>query len=392
MKRIDKISLQNNQSLIVSKINGNCLIVHDYALKNEKKILAKFKKIGMFDEIPVKHSIDSFKAIYISIHSSSKCNLNCRYCFNRKKGNDKINFEDCVKFIDMITARFPNADKFFDPEYYKASYSKTPSEVTNAIIPCKKIYSLPTKYQLLENTSDSPSDGFTPINSFEHISTAKVMSGPIETITFRNFVVNIPTYELKIPSDAVLMIDKGEIVNKGSQIYVRQGQPFLAPSKLRLIEITKAEEITLLFEDIDGIAVKFPMTFRQNYSFKNLLFYYYNYQHEQIFLNIDKIDYDKSNYEYIFTLTIFFVNEYVFNNEIVTIYIKYQVENDELYIKEEFLYFDSQTDQYYVNVLLHSPERGYGYIKEYVEPIKQFGNNIIIRGKIAPNNVVIKLY
>lgn len=44
MKRIDKISLQNNQSLIVSKINGNCLIVHDYALKNEKKILAKFKK------------------------------------------------------------------------------------------------------------------------------------------------------------------------------------------------------------------------------------------------------------------------------------------------------------------------------------------------------------
>lgn len=72
--------------------------------------------------------------------------------------------------------------------------------------------------------------------------------------------------------------------------------------------------------------------------------------------------------------------------------MKHQVENDELYIKEEFLYFDSQTDQYYVNVLLHSPERGYGYIKEYVEPIKQFGNNIIIRGKIAPNNVVIKLY
>lgn len=104
--------------IIVNTKNGNVIEV-DKGLFNDKKALNKeLKKNSFYEDLvyPMKLSKDSFKTVYISLHISSKCNMNCKYCFMKDRKGIELSFEDSKKFIDMIIDEYPNAGKYIvDP-------------------------------------------------------------------------------------------------------------------------------------------------------------------------------------------------------------------------------------------------------------------------------------
>jgi uncharacterized protein len=72
----------------------------------------------MGDEIPTQsiYKKELFKTIYISLHASSKCNMNCKYCFMQDRPDVNITIDEAKRFIDFIISEFPKAEKFiFDP-------------------------------------------------------------------------------------------------------------------------------------------------------------------------------------------------------------------------------------------------------------------------------------
>ncbi|MBU1145855.1 MAG: 4Fe-4S cluster-binding domain-containing protein [Firmicutes bacterium] len=104
--------------ILVSKVNSNQLAITKKNFDNKKELEIFLIKNHMFDEIPFSFTnhLNYFKTIYICLHSSAGCNLNCKYCFNKEKSNNSISFEDSKKFIDLLITRFPNAGKYIvDP-------------------------------------------------------------------------------------------------------------------------------------------------------------------------------------------------------------------------------------------------------------------------------------
>ncbi|MBI9008762.1 MAG: SPASM domain-containing protein [Tenericutes bacterium] len=104
--------------IIVNTENGDVIEV-DKRLFNDKKALNKeLIKNNFYEKLlySMKFSKDSFKTVYISLHISSKCNMNCKYCFMNDRKYNNLSFEDSKKFIDMIIDEYPNAGKYIvDP-------------------------------------------------------------------------------------------------------------------------------------------------------------------------------------------------------------------------------------------------------------------------------------
>ena len=104
--------------ILVSKINGNSIAVSS-EIFNDKESLKKILEDSDFyitKEVPKEFEKDLFSTVYISLHTSSQCNLNCTYCFKKVRDSKDITFDKSKKFIDMIIDEYPNAGKYIvDP-------------------------------------------------------------------------------------------------------------------------------------------------------------------------------------------------------------------------------------------------------------------------------------
>jgi uncharacterized protein len=101
-------------SIFVSLLNGNQVLLPKTTNISHEALPQIFHDNQMDNAIPIIDQYDPafFKTIYISIHSSSQCNLHCKYCFVKKRISRDITLEEAHQFIDLIIGKFPKARKF----------------------------------------------------------------------------------------------------------------------------------------------------------------------------------------------------------------------------------------------------------------------------------------
>ncbi|PKK95299.1 MAG: hypothetical protein CVV60_01915 [Tenericutes bacterium HGW-Tenericutes-5] len=107
-----------NHTIYVSRINGNQIILPNNPNLTNKDLKRIFHKNHMDDKIANTDTYQKelFKTIYISLHASSKCNMNCKYCFMQDRPDVNITIDEAKRFIDFIISEFPKAEKFIvDP-------------------------------------------------------------------------------------------------------------------------------------------------------------------------------------------------------------------------------------------------------------------------------------
>ena len=77
----------DNHFIYVSRTNGNQIILNKALHLSDKELSRIFQKSHMNDKItiPKIFNKDLLKTIYISLHASSKCNMNCKYCFMQQR-------------------------------------------------------------------------------------------------------------------------------------------------------------------------------------------------------------------------------------------------------------------------------------------------------------------
>ena len=108
----------NNAIFYINKENGNVVEIEKEFINNQNKLNEFLDENDFFKEqtYSKRFNKDSFRTIYISLHISSKCNMNCKYCFMKDRSYENLSFEDSKKFIDMIIKEYPNAGKYIvDP-------------------------------------------------------------------------------------------------------------------------------------------------------------------------------------------------------------------------------------------------------------------------------------
>jgi len=106
-----------DKNIVVSTINGNQIILD----KNIKQTDFKhaIKKYNLLEQPYMTNELSptTFKVIYISLHTSSRCNLSCTYCFLKDKTSSyHMNIDVARRFIDYIIFKYPHAEKYIiDP-------------------------------------------------------------------------------------------------------------------------------------------------------------------------------------------------------------------------------------------------------------------------------------
>lgn len=104
--------------MLISKVNGNTITL-DKNTYEDKVLLDSFLIEHRFFDVIDSHTQynkDFFKTIYISLHTSAKCNMACTYCFKKEKDNRNLTFKESKNFIDTIIDEYPNAGKYIvDP-------------------------------------------------------------------------------------------------------------------------------------------------------------------------------------------------------------------------------------------------------------------------------------
>ena len=74
----------NDKKIIISLINGNQMIIDENQYQKLKMSSFDFLKDNhMLDTIDAlkTYNHDLFRTVYISLHTSSQCNMACTYCF-----------------------------------------------------------------------------------------------------------------------------------------------------------------------------------------------------------------------------------------------------------------------------------------------------------------------
>ncbi|HBG32482.1 MAG TPA: hypothetical protein DDW82_01885 [Acholeplasmataceae bacterium] len=109
----------NDKKILVSVINGNQILIDQ---NQYQKLLVSsldiLKENHMLDNIRELRIYDPnfFKVVYISLHTSSQCNMACTYCFKKMRDKTQMNIVVAKRFVDDIIKLHPNAEKYIvDP-------------------------------------------------------------------------------------------------------------------------------------------------------------------------------------------------------------------------------------------------------------------------------------
>lgn len=110
----------NREKIVINTENGNQMILKQDQFDKIHQIGFEKNEWGngfnepiLFDDT---YYSDQMKVIFISIHSSSRCNMSCTYCFKTKRDTIEMKLEDSVSFIDNIIECYPHAEKYIvDP-------------------------------------------------------------------------------------------------------------------------------------------------------------------------------------------------------------------------------------------------------------------------------------
>jgi uncharacterized protein len=117
MEYYKTIELKNN-IIYINQINGNQITLPK-TLKVTNRDLKRIFKKNQFDKpVPLISEFDKklFRTIFISLHTSSQCNMQCKYCFMKNREETNLDFEESKRFIDYIVKSFPHAGKYIvDP-------------------------------------------------------------------------------------------------------------------------------------------------------------------------------------------------------------------------------------------------------------------------------------
>lgn len=108
-----------DKKILVSLINGNQMIVDQNQYQKiqytDINILNDYHMLDLIEDLD-EYCSDLFKVVYISLHTSSKCNMACTYCFKKIRDSDQMNIEYAKAFIDYVISLHPNAEKYIvDP-------------------------------------------------------------------------------------------------------------------------------------------------------------------------------------------------------------------------------------------------------------------------------------
>ena len=103
MKNIETLDFSDFY-ILVSRINGNVLTISDQEFNDKSYLFKRVEEFHMYDEIePMgEYNHNIFKTVYISLHTSAKCNLLCSYCFKKERDNKNLTFEESQKFINIM--------------------------------------------------------------------------------------------------------------------------------------------------------------------------------------------------------------------------------------------------------------------------------------------------
>jgi uncharacterized protein len=107
-----------NEMFIINKDNGKVFEIDKESFQDKQLLEDELKFNDFFSEFHYKidFDVDSFKTVYISLHISNQCNMDCKYCFMQERTNEELSFEDAKKFIDLVIENYPNAGKYIvDP-------------------------------------------------------------------------------------------------------------------------------------------------------------------------------------------------------------------------------------------------------------------------------------
>lgn len=92
-----------------SKINSGFTVVPYGVCIND---VFEFLRVeGLLDKVEPsrEYTVDT---VYICVHISSRCNLNCRYCFKENAESKELNESEIRKFIDLMLGMHPNANRY----------------------------------------------------------------------------------------------------------------------------------------------------------------------------------------------------------------------------------------------------------------------------------------
>lgn len=101
-------------TIYISLVNGNQIFLPNIKnlSQNELELIFHLNKMDEPVESIGRYDRAFFKTVYISIHSSSQCNLQCKYCFMKDRRTENISTVDACKFIDLIIRKYPDAEKY----------------------------------------------------------------------------------------------------------------------------------------------------------------------------------------------------------------------------------------------------------------------------------------
>jgi len=195
-----------------------------------------------------------------------------------------------------------------------------------------------------------------------------IVDSDICTVGFEYFYQNVSGYKC--------LIEIGEVVEKNEIIAFDGINELHSLNKGRLIEVNN--EI-LTFENIDGLAVDYSITFSHKYSLENIVFYYY---HDYKKYELNQVDKEFNIYtgQYIFQLNGFIVDEYFLNGMEIYIYMKYEYKNDYFCIENEFIFYDETVDKLYLKEYSRANKNDqiyFLYRKKYIEIIEMVDGKVI---------------
>lgn len=94
--------------------NGNFFYLNEDEFNDEEslKIRTSSEVFNAKVEQNSNFNKEQLTTIFIGLHTSTSCNLNCGYCFNKDRTNKNMTFDQAKKFIDLVISEYHQSYKF----------------------------------------------------------------------------------------------------------------------------------------------------------------------------------------------------------------------------------------------------------------------------------------